>query len=59
MVEEELDETSYWIELLVDSGLMSENQMRNLHNECIELLKITISSITETREYLNAHPDEQ
>jgi four helix bundle protein len=46
MVEEELDETAYWIELLIESGQVKENLLDDLLKENNELLKIIVSSIT-------------
>jgi len=46
MVEEELDETAYWIELLIESGQVKEKLLDGLLIENNELLKIIVSSIT-------------
>ncbi len=46
MVEEELDETLYWLELIIQSGLIKENLLQDLKTENTELLKIIVSSIT-------------
>jgi len=46
MVEEKLDETLYWLELIIQSGLIKENLLIDLKTENIELLKIIVSSIT-------------
>jgi four helix bundle protein len=45
VVEQELDETLLWLELLVESDLVPETKMSALHQEAEELLKIIISSI--------------
>jgi four helix bundle protein len=45
MVEEELDETAYWIELLIESGQVKVNLLDSLLIENNELLKIIVSSI--------------
>ena len=57
-VEEELDETAHWLELIIDGEILPEQRVRPLYDECIELLKITISSITSTRKYLSTNPQE-
>jgi four helix bundle protein len=49
IVEQELDETQLWIELLVESGVVPENKMRDLLCETDELLRITVSSITTSK----------
>ncbi|MCK9413071.1 MAG: four helix bundle protein [Prolixibacteraceae bacterium] len=53
MVEEELDETIYWLELLVESGLVKSNLLDDLILENQELIKIIVSSITTMKKKLN------
>ncbi|MBQ8675063.1 MAG: four helix bundle protein [Bacteroidaceae bacterium] len=45
IVEEELDETQHWIELIGESGLVKEGLLTDLYNECTELLRIIVASI--------------
>ena len=45
MVEQELDETALWLELLVESGIVSAPKLDALHQETNELLKIIVTSI--------------
>jgi len=45
MVEEELDETLYWLELTVESGMIKETLLNDLMSENEDLLKIIVSSI--------------
>lgn len=52
MVEEELDETSHWLELIMDTEMLTRHRVEPLYEECLELLKITISSIVSTRKFL-------
>lgn len=49
MVEEELDETLFWLELLVESGKVSGDRMQDLLQENKELLSIVVKSITTLR----------
>lgn len=49
-VEEEIDETMYWMELLVESGALKLNNIESLMKEANELLAITVSSIKTARE---------
>ena len=49
MVEEELDETLFWMELLMESGKISKDRTANLYKENQELLSIIVSSITTLR----------
>ena len=44
-VEQELDETMLWLELLVDSGMVTNNRMADLLKETEELLKVVVASI--------------
>lgn len=59
MVEEELDETLYWLELIVESGLVNEDLLKDLMNENHELLKIIVSSITTMKKKLNSPDDKK
>jgi len=49
IVEQELDETLLWLELLVESGIVAEVKMKELLKETDELLRITVSSITTSK----------
>jgi four helix bundle protein len=50
IVEEEADETVYWMELLIESGLIRKDELIHLLGGADELLAITISSIKTARE---------
>ena len=45
IVEEEADETIYWMELLVEAGLKKLDDLRELLDEANQLLAMTIASI--------------
>ncbi|MDR0745976.1 MAG: four helix bundle protein [Mediterranea sp.] len=45
MVEEELDETIQWIEIIMDSNMIEADRMVDLKKEAVELYKIIVSSI--------------
>lgn len=49
IVEEEADESIFWMELLIDSGLVKKKQLEPLIAEGGEILKVVISSIKTTR----------
>ena len=49
IVEEEADESLYWMELLVEAGLVSEAKLRNLMNEMNEVVAMTVASIKTLR----------
>jgi len=44
IVEEEADESAYWMEMLVDARITSETKVRRLINEANELVAITAAS---------------
>jgi len=48
-VEEECDETLYWLELLVDSGQIKEKRVAALMKEGEEILALTVASINTAR----------
>ena len=50
VVEEEADESGYWLELLVDGGLLSHAQLAELMQEADELVAITVASIKTARQ---------
>ena len=50
VVEEEADETAFWLELSVDAGLLKPRRLNDLHREAEELVKIVAASrITASR----------
>ncbi|MCU1268669.1 MAG: hypothetical protein JWM21_4987 [Acidobacteria bacterium] len=49
IVEEEADETMYWIELLIDAEIVMRTRVTNLLEEADEILSITVSSIKTAR----------
>ncbi len=48
-VEQELDETLLWFELLTESGIVPANKLESLYREGEELLKIVVTAIKRTR----------
>ncbi len=40
---EEADETEMWIELLISSNILNTNQLKNIHEEILEILKVLSS----------------
>jgi four helix bundle protein len=49
IVEEESDETQYWLELLVETGLASQEQIAIIYKETDEILAMTVASIKTLR----------
>ena len=48
-MEQELDETMLWLELLSEGGIIRPEMLGPLHHEAEELLKIVIASIKTAR----------
>jgi len=53
MVEEELDETSHWLEIIMEAEMLPEERVRPLYEENKELLKINTSALKTFREKIN------
>ena len=49
IVEEEADETMYWIELLIDARIVERVRVAELLDEADEILSMTVSSIKTAR----------
>lgn len=45
IVEEEADESIYWMELLIEAGIVESGKLESLIKEADELLAITVASI--------------
>jgi len=54
-VEEEADESGYWMELLVDAGKVKAAKMSALLQEAGELTAIAVSSINTARKSQSRH----
>lgn len=57
MVEEELDETLFWLQLMVDVEIFPNEKLAPLIQETNELLNIIVKSIISTRHHLSQHPE--
>ncbi|MDQ3749650.1 MAG: four helix bundle protein [Acidobacteriota bacterium] len=53
IVEEENDESIYWMELLIESETVKEDLLQNLMEEADEILSIIVSSIKTLKEKRN------
>jgi four helix bundle protein len=49
IVEEETDESLYWMELLIEAKIMESKKLEPLMKEANELLAITVASIITAR----------
>ena len=52
IVEEELDETLYWLEMIIKRGLMKKEQIYSLQQEGNELMSIVVRSLQTARKNL-------
>ena len=50
IVEEEADESMYWMELLIESGQVKENLLTDLLDECNQIVSIIVSSIKTSKQ---------
>lgn len=57
-VEEEGDESLYWMELLTESGYVKTNRIDPLQEEIDEILAMTVASINTLRRRMNESPIE-
>ncbi len=57
IVEEELDETEYWIEVITDTELINPVLLKDLYKETGELLAIITKSIITKRAKMNNSTD--
>jgi four helix bundle protein len=49
IVEQELDETMLWFELMVESGIVAQKKVAFLQQEAEELIKIVVTAVKNTR----------
>lgn len=49
IVEEEADETSYWLELLIEAKIIEKTQIQHLLNEGNEITAIIVTSINTAK----------
>ncbi len=54
MVQEEIDETSHWLNLIIDSEMLPKSKVQDLYEESIELRRITTKAIITTKTKIEA-----
>ena len=59
MVEEEIDETSHWLSLIIDSEMLPKSRVQDLYEESVELRRITAKAILTTKNKLDASEREK
>lgn len=53
IVEEEADESLYWMELLIEAAIVPEKRLSELRKDMDEVLSMTVSSIKTLRSKIN------
>jgi four helix bundle protein len=53
IAQKECDETSYWLELLIETEYLSNDEFESINGNAIELLKIIRSSILTIKQKIN------
>jgi four helix bundle protein len=56
IVEEEADESQFWLEVLMEGGLMRARRVESLRAEAGELVAMIVASIRTARRQLRANP---
>ena len=46
---QELDETSYWLELITESGTFTEERLKPLHDEANELISMFVTMVKNVK----------
>ena len=54
IVEEEIDETSHWLSVIIDAEILPQGKVQELYDECVELRRIVVRSITTIRQTIDA-----
>lgn len=49
IVEEESDETLYWLEVLIEAGRLPQEQVKDIYKETNEILAMTVASLKTLR----------
>jgi len=53
IVEEEADESAYWMEVLVEAEIVKQEMVANLWQEANEIVAMVVASIKTTRARMN------
>ena len=56
IVEEEADESLYWMELLIDAGIVSEKKLSKLYCDVDQIVAMVVSSIKTMRSKRTTNP---
>ena len=53
IAQKEINETIYWLELLKETGYLSDEQFRNINNDAVQIIKLLTSIIKSTKASIN------
>jgi four helix bundle protein len=56
IVEEEADESLYWIELLIEAGILPQKRLIALRNDINEIVAMTVASMRTMKAKITANP---
>ena len=56
IVEEEADESLYWLELLVEAGILPQKRLVALRNDINEIVAMTVASMRTMKARITANP---
>ena len=59
IVEQELDETILWIELLIDAEIVAKERLHELLSESDELIRIVVTCIKNTRKRIQQQKNQR
>jgi len=51
---EEADETAFWLEVIIESGIIKENLVSSLLNENYELIAIFVATVKTKKKNINS-----
>ncbi|MBA3693555.1 MAG: four helix bundle protein, partial [Acidobacteria bacterium] len=46
----EANETDYWLNLLKDTGYLTEKMFQSISDDCLELIKILVATVKTTKQ---------
>ena len=53
IAQKEINETIYWLELLKETGYLTDEQFQSINNDTVEIIKLLTSIIKSTKANIN------
>ena len=53
IAQKEINETIYWLELLKETGYLTDEQFQSINNDAVEIIKLLTSIIKSTKANIN------